>query len=409
MIPQRAEILPRSVANSEAASVGKGILLPLDQTGNHFLGIKDLAKPLNSISGELHDQWSYMAHVTAARYPFESLLSPFARGNVVGNADGYGAFDFSFISGASRKNATRETTSPLKAWLHEHRKNPYPTKGEKIMLAILTKMTLTQISTWFANARRRLKKDNKMTWCPRNKSSDKRESVSQTSKQQPNDSSKSASSSDDDECVSADDSDQEPKSTDVCLEDDVFSEECRSEGERKAAIQDSKLLKEKNDLPSNQSTKPSQETALKKISFCGNNSPVGNLQRWVDGHFGSQSPIDFPRELTPPRTPVEEIVSSGSHTGREARKSKDVFHTVMQDVENVKKSQESALKRKASDDNFNWLKERSKVFATSSSNEELVKSIAQNEIGLQRQFRSCGLTSHREIDAVLALTSLASR
>ena len=27
------------------------------------------------------------------------------------------------------------------------------------MLAILSKMTLTQVSTWFANARRRLKKD----------------------------------------------------------------------------------------------------------------------------------------------------------------------------------------------------------------------------------------------------------
>ena len=32
------------------------------------------------------------------------------------------------------------------------------------MLAIITKMTLTQVSTWFANARRRLKKENKMTW-----------------------------------------------------------------------------------------------------------------------------------------------------------------------------------------------------------------------------------------------------
>jgi len=28
------------------------------------------------------------------------------------------------------------------------------------------------VSTWFANARRRLKKENKMTWEPRNKSSD---------------------------------------------------------------------------------------------------------------------------------------------------------------------------------------------------------------------------------------------
>ncbi|XP_072241413.1 Iroquois homeobox protein 5a-like [Leuresthes tenuis] len=74
-----------------------------------------------------------------------------------------------------RKNATRDATATLKAWLGEHRKNPYPTKGEKIMLAIITKMTLTQVSTWFANARRRLKKENKMTWTPRNRSEDEEE------------------------------------------------------------------------------------------------------------------------------------------------------------------------------------------------------------------------------------------
>lgn len=73
---------------------------------------------------------------------------------------------------ARRKNATRESTATLKAWLNEHKKNPYPTKGEKIMLAIITKMTLTQVSTWFANARRRLKKENKMTWEPKNKTDD---------------------------------------------------------------------------------------------------------------------------------------------------------------------------------------------------------------------------------------------
>ena len=49
----------------------------------------------------------------------------------------------------------------LKAWLYQHIKNPYPTKAEKIMLAVITKMTLTQISTWFANARRRIKKDHR--------------------------------------------------------------------------------------------------------------------------------------------------------------------------------------------------------------------------------------------------------
>lgn len=63
-----------------------------------------------------------------------------------------------------RKNATRETTATLKDWLEEHGQNPYPTKGEKIMLSIITKMSLTQVSTWFANARRRMKKENKALW-----------------------------------------------------------------------------------------------------------------------------------------------------------------------------------------------------------------------------------------------------
>jgi hypothetical protein len=45
------------------------------------------------------------------------------------------------------------------------------------MLAIITKMTLTQVSTWFANARRRLKKENKMTWEPKNKTDEDDEDI----------------------------------------------------------------------------------------------------------------------------------------------------------------------------------------------------------------------------------------
>ncbi|XP_037553498.1 iroquois-class homeodomain protein IRX-6a [Nematolebias whitei] len=102
---------------------------------------------------------------TAAYYPYDHCLGQY-------QYDRYGTVDFNGT--ARRKNATRETTSTLKTWLYEHRKNPYPTKGEKIMLAIITKMTLTQVSTWFANARRRLKKENKMTWSPKNKANDDR-------------------------------------------------------------------------------------------------------------------------------------------------------------------------------------------------------------------------------------------
>ncbi|XP_051927895.1 iroquois-class homeodomain protein IRX-4b [Hippocampus zosterae] len=103
---------------------------------------------------------------TATCYPYEYTFGPYS----------YDRYGYSSAEGASRrKNATRETTGTLKAWLQEHQKNPYPTKGEKIMLAIITRMTLTQVSTWFANARRRLKKENKVTWSPRAcKSSDDR-------------------------------------------------------------------------------------------------------------------------------------------------------------------------------------------------------------------------------------------
>ncbi|KAG7520089.1 iroquois-class homeodomain protein IRX-1-like [Solea senegalensis] len=77
--------------------------------------------------------------------------------------------------GRVSKVATRESTGALKAWLNEHLKNPYPTKGEKIMLAIITKMSLTQVSTWFANARRRLKKENRVSWASKGKSDEEDE------------------------------------------------------------------------------------------------------------------------------------------------------------------------------------------------------------------------------------------
>ena len=36
---------------------------------------------------------------------------------------------------------------PLKQWLLRHRHNPYPTKGEKVQLAVGSNMTLVQVRT----------------------------------------------------------------------------------------------------------------------------------------------------------------------------------------------------------------------------------------------------------------------
>ncbi|KAJ7413365.1 putative iroquois-class homeodomain protein irx-1 [Willisornis vidua] len=69
--------------------------------------------------------------------------------------------------GRAKAAAARESTGALKAWLARHPRNPYPSKGEKVMLAVVSRMSLTQVSTWFANARRRLKKENKAGWATR--------------------------------------------------------------------------------------------------------------------------------------------------------------------------------------------------------------------------------------------------
>uniref|UniRef100_A0A8B9FT08 Homeobox domain-containing protein n=1 Tax=Amazona collaria TaxID=241587 RepID=A0A8B9FT08_9PSIT len=69
--------------------------------------------------------------------------------------------------GRAKAAAARESTRALKAWLARHPRNPYPSRGEKVTLAALSRMSLTQVSTWFANARRRLKKESRGSWAPR--------------------------------------------------------------------------------------------------------------------------------------------------------------------------------------------------------------------------------------------------
>ncbi|XP_013878455.1 iroquois-class homeodomain protein IRX-5 [Austrofundulus limnaeus] len=136
-------------------------------------------------SGSAFSPYSSSSHLQFGSEPraagtISSYVSPgFDPSSAVSGSLDYHPFGplgpYAYGDPAHRKSATRDATATLKAWLSEHRKNPYPTKGEKIMLAIITKMTLTQVSTWFANARRRLKKENKMTWTPRNRSEDEEE------------------------------------------------------------------------------------------------------------------------------------------------------------------------------------------------------------------------------------------
>ncbi|GAA6088175.1 homeobox protein Mohawk, partial [Tachysurus ichikawai] len=44
-----------------------------------------------------------------------------------------------------KRQALQDMARPLKQWLYKHRDNPYPTKTEKILLALGSQMTLVQI------------------------------------------------------------------------------------------------------------------------------------------------------------------------------------------------------------------------------------------------------------------------
>lgn len=141
----RVAALPEAVYGASSSHVMPPNIIMGPESSNDFY---DMSMKANRIVSDIKTA----SPTEQAPYYLDQLLA----------AHQYNSFFTGFdLNSARRKNATRETTSALKAWLYEHRKNPYPTKGEKIMLAIITRMTLTQVSTWFANARRRLKKETK--------------------------------------------------------------------------------------------------------------------------------------------------------------------------------------------------------------------------------------------------------
>ncbi|KAG6828282.1 hypothetical protein H0H92_008492 [Tricholoma furcatifolium] len=55
-----------------------------------------------------------------------------------------------------RGKLPKETTDYLKAWLHRHSDHPYPSEEEKKALCSATGLSMSQVSNWMINARRRI-------------------------------------------------------------------------------------------------------------------------------------------------------------------------------------------------------------------------------------------------------------
>lgn len=57
-----------------------------------------------------------------------------------------------------KRQALQDMARPLKQWLYKHRDNPYPTKTEKILLALGSQMTLVQVSLTQASVKKQHQK-----------------------------------------------------------------------------------------------------------------------------------------------------------------------------------------------------------------------------------------------------------
>eukprot|EP00117_Sycon_ciliatum_P012315 scpid63733/ scgid1466/ Putative iroquois-class homeodomain protein irx-1 len=66
--------------------------------------------------------------------------------------------------GLSPLDSFRVRSWPLRVWLYNHRNNPYPKRAEKCKLAKEVGWTPDQVSMWFANTRRRIKKVGMDVW-----------------------------------------------------------------------------------------------------------------------------------------------------------------------------------------------------------------------------------------------------
>ncbi|KAG7443169.1 uncharacterized protein BT62DRAFT_922257 [Guyanagaster necrorhizus] len=55
-----------------------------------------------------------------------------------------------------RGKLPKTTTDYLKAWLHAHCDHPYPNEAEKKRLCLATGLSMSQVSNWMINARRRI-------------------------------------------------------------------------------------------------------------------------------------------------------------------------------------------------------------------------------------------------------------
>ncbi|XP_062226073.1 BEL1-like homeodomain protein 9 [Phragmites australis] len=125
------------------------------------MALRAMAKHFKCLKGMIQSQLRNTTKVAAAKEGLSKDIAMF------GLAAGGGAAGFQRGSSATafgqphsiwrpQRGLPERAVSVLRAWLFEHFLHPYPTDGDKQMLAKQTGLTRNQVSNWFINARVRL-------------------------------------------------------------------------------------------------------------------------------------------------------------------------------------------------------------------------------------------------------------
>uniref|UniRef100_A0A8C2WWW1 Iroquois homeobox 2a n=1 Tax=Cyclopterus lumpus TaxID=8103 RepID=A0A8C2WWW1_CYCLU len=118
---------------------------------------------------------SPLSYSTDPTTGFPSYMTSGMAGALSYHPYGSPGYPYHSTTRAYRKNATGTPRATLKAWLQEHRKNPYPTKGREDHAAHHHQDDPDAGLHVVRQRQEEVKKENKMTWAPRTKIEDEDE------------------------------------------------------------------------------------------------------------------------------------------------------------------------------------------------------------------------------------------
>ena len=146
------DTVSRAIQLSKDGNDTDSLMQSIDNEGSYFTSemstfCQNLLQPdpAPSSNSELSDQ---IQHESSQQLPHENpRKDKLAKKNKQKSRPG---------GGKKCARLSQRSTQILREWLLDHADNPFPTDSEKDMLCLRTGLTLSKLTTWFVNSRRRI-------------------------------------------------------------------------------------------------------------------------------------------------------------------------------------------------------------------------------------------------------------